>query len=206
MMPEMDGMEMCRMLREDERTSHIPIIMLTARADRNSKLKGLQTGADNYLIKPFDSEELLIRIRNLIRQRKRLQDQFNRNYFMDERITGLPGADERFIVKAKDIIEKHLSDPEFHTEEFSLQMGMSRMQLYRKFKGLADQSPNEFIQKLRLKHSRILLDKGADNIAQIAYQVGFSDPSYFARSFRKLYGKSPSEYISGQRTPTTPSE
>jgi CheY-like chemotaxis protein/AraC-like DNA-binding protein len=203
MMPEMDGMEMCRRLREDERTSHIPVIMLTARADRDSKLNGLETGADDYIIKPFDAAELQIRIKNLIAQRKKLQERFHRNYFIDDRITGLEDADERFLRKAKDIIDNHISDPGFNTESFSRYLGLSRSQLYRKLQGLADQSPGEFIRKLRLKHSLVLLDKGFDNIAQIAYQVGFSDPSYYARCFRKLYGVSPSEYAGGQRNPRT---
>jgi YesN/AraC family two-component response regulator len=202
MMPEMDGIEMCSRLKKDERTSHIPIIMLTAKADKQSKLEGLVTGADDYIIKPFDSNELQIRIRNLIAQRKRLQEQFNRNFFIDGRTTELGSADERFLEKAKDILDKHLSDPDFRVESLSRHLGISRMQLYRKLQGLANQSPGEFIQKLRLKHSLILLNDGYDNIAQIAYQVGFSDPSYYARCFRKLYGESPSEYTKGQNKPS----
>ena len=203
MMPEMDGMEMCSRLKDDERTSHIPIIMLTAKADRESKLEGLETGADDYIIKPFDSNELQVRIKNLIMQRKKLQEQFNRNFFIDDRITELKSADERFLEKAKDIIENHISDPDFNIDSFSQHLGISRMQLYRKLQGMANQSPGEFIQKLRLKHSLILLSKGFDNIAQIAYQVGFSDSSYYARCFRKLYGVSPSEYANGQRKPSS---
>jgi signal transduction histidine kinase/DNA-binding response OmpR family regulator len=206
MMSEMDGMEMFRRLREDERTSHIPLIMLTSRADRESKLEGLLTGADEYITKPFDSEEVRIRIRNLIRQRERMQEQFNRAYFLENKNIRLQSADERFLAKAKDILEEHLSDPDFNVEKFSYQLGISRMQLHRKCKGLANQSPGEFIQKLRLKHSCILLNVGVDNIAQIAYQVGFSDPAYYARCFRRLYGLSPSEYQKNYRSPSFQTE
>jgi YesN/AraC family two-component response regulator len=205
MMPEMDGIEMCMTLKNDERTSHIPIILLTAKADKESKLEGLDTGVDDYIVKPFDSKELQIRINNLIKQRKRLQEQFNRNFFIDDRITELKSADVRFLEKAKDILDKHLSDPGFSVESLSRYLGLSRSQLYRKLEGMANQSPSEFIRKLRLKHSLILLDKGFDNIAQIAYQVGFSDPSYYAQCFRKLYGVSPSEYAKGQKKPRTAS-
>lgn len=199
MMPEMDGIEMCAKLKDDIRTSHIPIVLLTAKAGRDSKLEGLETGADDYIIKPFDAEELKIRVKNLIIQRKKLREKFHRDFFINEKIPQLTNADERFVQKAKTVIENHMTNPDFNTNSFSQRLGISRMQLYRKLRGFADQSPSEFIRNIRLKHSVILLKEGNDNITQIAYHVGFNDPTYYSTCFRELYGVPPSEYLAGNK-------
>ncbi|KPL09260.1 MAG: hypothetical protein AMS26_23075, partial [Bacteroides sp. SM23_62] len=198
MMPEMDGLEMCKRLKTDERTSHIPVIILTARADRASKLEGLESYADDYIIKPFDQEELKARARNLIEQRRLLREKFKYDFFIKERGLDLKSTDERFIQKAIETVESHLDDLDFNVKALSEKLGVGSMQLYRKIHGVTDQTPSEFIRNLRLQHSVLLLNKRYDNIAQIAYQVGFSSHSYYAKCFRELYGISPVEYVKRQ--------
>jgi len=199
MMPQMDGMMMCNIIKNDERTSHIPVIMLTAKADRDSKLEGLDTGADDYIIKPFDAKELQVRVRNLIAQRKKLREKFSRDFFISDKKPEMTSADDRFIQKVKDIIEDHLTDTNFTIETFSQLVGMSSSQLYRKLQGIANLSPSKFIRNLRLKKSVFLLKEGYDNVAQIAYEVGFNDHSYYSKCFRELYGLTPSEYATGSK-------
>jgi len=199
MMPKMDGMKMCSTLGNDERTSHIPVIMLTAKADRESKMEGLEAGVDDYIIKPFDANELQVKVKNLIERRNRMHKRFNRTFFIDEKKLDLKSADQRFMEKAEDIIRNHLSNPNFDLDTFSQLLGISRMQLYRKLQGLADQTPSEFIRNLKIKHSLILLDEGYDNISQIALHVGFNSPSYYSMCFRKLYGVSPREYVTRKK-------
>jgi DNA-binding response OmpR family regulator len=199
MMPEMDGMEMCIKIREDERTSHIPIIMLTAKADRQSKLAGLEMGADDYIIKPFDANELQSKVKNLIVRQHKMRERFNRVFFMDKEEIEVKNADRRFIQKSQEIINAEISNPNFDIDRFSQLLGISRMQLYRKLKGLANQSPSEFIRNLRLKYSLLLLDGGYENITQISLHVGFNSPSYYSMCFRKLYGISPKEYATGKK-------
>jgi signal transduction histidine kinase/DNA-binding response OmpR family regulator/ligand-binding sensor domain-containing protein len=198
MMPEMDGLEMCKRLKADERTSHIPVIILTARAERASKLEGLESHVDDYIIKPFDQEELKTRARNLIEQRRLLREKFKYAFFLKERGLDLKSTDERFIKKAIDTVKSHLDDPDLNVNILSEKLGVSNTQLYRKIHGLTNQSPSEFIRNLRLQHSALLLNKNYDNIAQIAYQVGFSNHSYFSKCFRELYGISPVEYAKRQ--------
>jgi signal transduction histidine kinase/DNA-binding response OmpR family regulator len=196
MMPKMDGNELVRVLKNDERTSHIPIIILTAKSGQESKLEGLETGADDYLTKPFDTKELQIKVRNLINIRKKLQEKFSRLTYLltaqqDEKIMTM---DEKFIFKVRSIIEKHISNQEFSVEHFADLMFMSRVQLHRKFIALINKSPGEFIRSFRLKRAAKLLMNKYGNISEVAYDVGFNTPSYFSEAFRKYYGCSPLEY------------
>jgi len=194
MMPEMDGAKLCTRLKNDGRTSHIPVIMVTVKADKESKLEGLQRGADDYLVKPFDADELKIRVRNNIEQRKRLRESFYKEFVFGESGIELTGPDERFLKRTMDLIQSHISDQDFNVRSMSDTMGISQMQLYRKVKGSTDMSPGELIRNMRLKNARILLSKHYDNISQVAYQVGFSDHSYFTKCFRELYGITPKSY------------
>lgn len=195
MMPEMDGMEMCQRIKEDERTNHIPVIMLTARADQQSKLDGLKTGADNYLIKPFDSEELKVRVKNLIDQRNKLQEKFSSAFFAFNGRGEIKSADDLFLQKAVEIVNDHISDDKFTVEMFCSSLGMSNSQINRKLQAITGLTPSLFIRNLRLRQSLLLLEKGYDNIARIAFEVGFSDHSYYSKCFRELYSSSPTEYI-----------
>jgi len=202
MMPEMDGYQLCKQLKSHELTSHIPVILLTAKADRTSKLSGLELGADDYLSKPFDEEELLLLVRNRIAERQKLREYFSKQITLEPTSVKVNSLDERFLRRVMQAVEEHIADPDFGVEAFSETVGMSRMQLYRKLKALTDQSPNEFIRQIRLKRAADLLAQGAGNIADIAYQVGFSDPSYFTKAFQKQYGQTPSEYTKNTNIPT----
>ena len=194
MMPEMDGFTLCEKLKTDERTSHIPVILLTARSSDISKLEGLETGADDYLIKPVNAKELLIRIKNLIEQRRRLRERFSRDVTLSPKDIAVTSADQRFLEKAIEIVEKEMKEPDFSVEQFSKEVGMSTSQLYRKIHALTNQSPVEFIRTFRLKRAAFLFKQKFGNVAEIAFEVGFNNLSYFAKCFRELFGKSPSEY------------
>jgi DNA-binding response OmpR family regulator len=199
MMPKMDGVELCRRLKTDERTSHIPVILLTARAGGESRVEGLETGADDYLIKPFSPRELQVRVKNLVEGRKRLRERFGREVKLQPRDVAITSADEQFLTRAMAVVEKHLSNPDFSLEQFESEMAMSRLQLYRKLKSLINQAPGEFIRTMRLKKAALLLDKRVGSVAEITYEVGFNNLSYFAKCFREYHGVTPSEYLR-QRT------
>ncbi|MEJ2596433.1 MAG: hybrid sensor histidine kinase/response regulator transcription factor, partial [bacterium] len=201
MMPKMDGNQMTARLKTDERTSHIPVILLTAKASRESKLEGLETGADDFLTKPFDADELVARVNNLVHQRKHLREVFGRKLsFMsspgpDElKDSGITSMDEQFLSKAYEVAEREMSDPEFGVSAFSRQMGLSRMQLHRKLTALTDQSASEFIKIIRLNKAAVLLKSKNATAAEIAYDVGFNTPAYFSTCFKEHFGISPSEY------------
>jgi signal transduction histidine kinase/ligand-binding sensor domain-containing protein/DNA-binding response OmpR family regulator len=198
MMPKMDGIELCRRLKIDERTSHIPVILLTARATGDSRVQGLETGADDYVTKPFVPLELQVRVKNLIEQRKKLRERFGREVKLQPKDVAITSADEKFLNRAVEVVEKEMSDPDFSVEAFEKAMVLSKMQLYRKLKSLTDQSPNEFIRTLRLKKAAMLLEKRSGNIAEITYEVGFNNLSYFSKCFRDLYGVTPSDYLQRQ--------
>lgn len=195
MMPELSGIELCERLKSDERTSHIPIILLTALATEDGKLKGLETGADDYLAKPFDNRELAIRVHNLIESRRKLRERFSRELYLEPANISVTSTDEKFLQKVLKIIEEHMSDCEFNTEEFSSEIGMSRMQLHRKLKALTGQGPGDFLRVMRLKRAAYLLEQQAGNVSEVAYQVGFNHLSHFTKSFREQFGMNPSDFI-----------
>jgi len=194
MMPEMDGVEMCKKLKTDERTSHIPVIMLTAKTNVESRIEGLETGADDYLTKPFNMQELIARIQNLVAQRKALRERFSKDVEIGPKDISVTSADEKFLNKAIGIIEENLDDCDFDVTAMTDHIGMSRMQLFRKLKALTNQTPSEFIRTIRLKRAASLIKQKFGNVAEITYEVGFNNLSYFAKCFKELYGKSPSEY------------
>lgn len=194
MMPLLDGLALCHRLKNDEVTSHIPVILLTARADHESKLEGLRTGADDYIVKPFNMQELLARIANLIAQRKKLIRKFNTSIVIKPHEITVTSIDEQFFQKVISVMEENLENSEFNVDAMTTQLGTSRTNLHRKLKSITGLATNEFIQDFRLRRAAILLEKKADTIAQIAYRVGFADQSYFSKCFRKKFGKTPSEY------------
>ncbi len=197
MMPKMDGYGLCKKVKADERTSHIPVILLTAKAAREDKLEGLETGADDFLSKPFDPDELLVRINNLITQREKLKEKYI-NWFkpkLEKEKEKILSLDDKFLIKAQQVVEQNLSDPEFSVEFFAKEMAISRVQLHRKLKALTNQSGGEFIRILRLNKAADLLLQRTGNISETAWDVGFNDPNYFTTSFRKHFGISPSEYL-----------
>ena len=193
MMPKKDGYELCRALKTNEKTSHIPIILLTARAAGEDKIEGLEIGADDYLIKPFEPKELLARIRNLIELRRRLRERFNVAVPLKPGEVAVTSLDDVFLHKVMAAAEQHMGDEDFHIEGLATEVGMSRMQLHRKLTALTGQSPGEFIRYLRLHRAIELLQKGVGTVSEIAYSVGFSDPSNFSKCFHKQFGKPPSD-------------
>jgi len=194
MMPVMDGITMCQKLKTDQRTSHIPVILLTARAGLESTLEGLETGADDYIVKPFETKELLLRVKNLLDNRRKMRERFSTGIHVNPSEISVTSMDENFLNRAIDIIEKNMGDFDFTVDEFAHAIGLSRTQLHRKLRALTNQSAREFIRILRLKRAATLLEHHAGNIAEIAYQVGFNKPSYFTECFRKQFGQLPSDY------------
>jgi len=194
MMPVLGGMELCRELKNDQRTSHIPIVILTAKSDKRSKLDGLETGADDYLIKPFDAEELQVRVKNLITQRKKLREAFRKQLLEHVSPTDKRGQGDKLIKRLLETFEKKYSEYDFSVEDMGKEMLMSRAQFYRKVNALTGTSPNELLRLFRIKKAASLLESDDHNIAEIMYEVGFRSTSHFAESFRKYYGKNPSEF------------
>jgi CheY-like chemotaxis protein len=195
MMPEMDGFELCNKIKSDERTSHIPVILLTAKADMDSRIEGLEFGADDYISKPFEAREVQVRIKNLIEQRKKLQEKFSQMIEIEPGEIATTSMDEQFLQRLLDVFENHVAESDFSTEDFAREVGMSRSNLHRKLQALTNQSTHEFIRTLRLKRAAQLLKKSAGTVAEIAYNVGFIDPSYFTKIFRQHFGKTPSEFV-----------
>jgi signal transduction histidine kinase/ligand-binding sensor domain-containing protein/DNA-binding response OmpR family regulator len=198
MMPKMDGLELCQKLKLNEKTSHIPVVLLTAKANSQSRIEGLQTGADDYIIKPFEIAELEVRIKNLIAGRRKLREHFSREITLQPAAIVITSVDERFLQRVMQVMEANMADANFGVEDLGREIGMSRMQLYRKLQALTDLSPSDFMKKMRLQRAAQLLLQGSGNVSEISYQVGFSSHAYFSKCFHDQYGKTPSEFLSGQ--------
>jgi signal transduction histidine kinase/DNA-binding response OmpR family regulator/ligand-binding sensor domain-containing protein len=196
MMPVMDGIDLSKKIKKDERTSHIPVILLTARASEEHKIEGFQTGIDDYITKPFSMDILKVRIHNLLESRKKLRDKFSHNImFGNQEISNdMNPIDVQFINRVIQIIEENITNFDFDVIQLADKVKMDRTYLYRKFKNLIGQSPSELIRNIRLKHAAQLLAQGNFSISEITYRVGFNHPSHFARCFRNEFGQSPSEY------------
>ena len=189
MMPVMDGMEFCRALKGEMRTSHIPVMMLTAYAAEDQKIEGYNCGADSYISKPFGSEILLSRLRNLLQNRARL-----RGLYGDACQSGadkLSEPDKGFLAKLRDAVMEQIEDSALSVEQLGEKLCLSRVQLYRKTKALTGYSPNEYIRNIRLKTARDLLSTTEKTVAEVAYSVGFTSPSYFAKCYKDYFGESP---------------
>lgn len=192
MMPVMDGIEFCRKLKSDIRTSHVPVILLTAKKSIESEMAGLDTGADDYITKPFNAEVLLKRVRNIIESRKKIWERIAKEAEIIPEGLKLTTRDQDFLKSAVDIVKKRISDTEFSQEMFVRELGMSKATLYRKINSLTNQSINEFVRTVRLKKAAMVLRSGKQiNIAELAYIVGFSEPSYFTKKFKELFGVAP---------------
>jgi signal transduction histidine kinase/DNA-binding response OmpR family regulator/ligand-binding sensor domain-containing protein len=194
MMPELDGYKFCEFIKTNELTSHIPVILLTARADRESKLSGLAIGADDYLPKPFDVDELRLIVRNRLEERRKVRERFSREVTLEPKHIAITSFDEKFLNKVLNVIENHMDDADFSIEELSREVACSHMQLYRKLKGLAGQTPSQFLRTIRLKRAADLLRAKSDNVTQIAYTVGFNSPSYFNKCFKEQFGCTPVQF------------
>lgn len=194
MMPEMDGLEMTRKLKSELKTCHIPIILLTAKASQEQKLEGLEEGADSYIPKPFNQRHLQIRVKKLLELRKKLQETYRGKLVIDEEENQISRMDKKFLNKISKIVEEHLEKEELSVEELSQIVGLSRVHVYRKIKKLTGMSVSEFVRSVKLRLSLELIKKSGKSISEIAYEVGFSSPSYFTKSFKEQFGISPSEF------------
>jgi signal transduction histidine kinase/ligand-binding sensor domain-containing protein/DNA-binding response OmpR family regulator len=210
MMPEKDGFEVCDTLKNDERTSHIPIVLLTAKADAASKISGLRRGADAYLTKPFDKEELLVRLEMLLERQRRMAAWFSSKTpgavpgtqgqaaikapetAPDSQLQQAIEVEDAFMQKVRDIVEAHYADENFALPALCEQLSMSRSQLFRKMKAISDVSPSAFIRNYRLSQAQDLLQTTGLNVSEVAWQVGFKDPGHFSRAYQEAFGEPPS--------------
>ena len=194
MMPGMDGIEFCHRVKTNWQTSHIPVILLTAKATEDNKIEGLETGADDYLTKPFNYEELAIRIKNLIEQRKHLREKFSKEINLKPGVLTGNSLDKEFINKVLCSAEKNMHNSDFNTELLAQELFVSRRQLHRKLLAITGQGPGEFIRILRLKKAAQMLIENKLSVTQIAYEVGFESPAQFTRAFKKHFNCLPSEF------------
>lgn len=204
MMPQMDGFELCRKLKEDFRTSHIPIILLTAKADIPSRIEGLETGADAYIVKPFNQRELLVRMQKLLELRRKLFQRYATEKSPEISSDPVLQKEDRFIQKINEIIEKNLGDEFFNIHALCSEVAMSKSQLYRKFKALTNQSAAKHIRTLRMKKAKELLQTTSMNITEVGYEVGMKSVSVFSKSFKEEFGYSPSDFVHRNSTANGP--
>ena len=191
MMPEMDGLTFCKEIKENEFTSHIPLVLLTADSNEATKLTGLKSGADEFLLKPFNSNELKSRLKNLLEQKTKVHKKVERElFFNDKKVDSL---DDRFLQKAKKSVELNLANEHFTSEDLCQEIGYSRTQAHRKLKAITGLSATGFVRSIRLNKAKIMLEQKSGSISEIAYSVGFSSPGYFTKSFVAQFGVKPSE-------------
>lgn len=199
MMPVMDGYEVCRHLKQDEKTSHIPVILLTAKASVKSRIEGLETEADIYLSKPFVPAELLLCIRNLIGSRKKLRQRYNKQVVLQPGDIAINSVDELFLTRLIKVVETRFTDEAFNVDALGKAMNMSRSQIHRKLQALTGESSSQFIRSYRLQRAMQLLKNNHASISEIAFKVGFGSPSYFNKCFLKQYGCTPSSVINKKK-------
>ena len=195
MMPEMDGPELCRQVRQNPNISHLPFVMLTAKTDDSSKAEGMNCGADIYIEKPFSMKYLEASVNHLIEMRRLLQRKFSHTPLESIQDIAPTKMDNNFLEKMSKIIEENLANPELNVAFLAGQLGMSRSSLFNKIRGLADVTPNEMIQVIRLKKAARLLKEGSYRISEVSYMVGFSSPSYFSKCFQKQFGMKPADFV-----------
>jgi signal transduction histidine kinase/DNA-binding response OmpR family regulator len=199
MMPKVDGYELCRVLKSDVKTSHIPIILLTAKASEENILRGLETGSDDYITKPFSTKIMSARIKNLIDIRCQLQKNINREMTLQPVKTSVSKIDREFIHDVHEVINKNLSDAEFNVEELCKKLYMGRTTLYRKILALTGDTPTDFIRSYRLKRGAELLKQNFGTVLEVAFEVGFSNSSYFAKCFKEKFHQLPSAFMASER-------
>ncbi|PWK19672.1 two-component regulator propeller domain-containing protein [Xanthomarina spongicola] len=195
MMPIQDGIELCHNIKTNELTSHIPIILLTAKVGEENEIQGIKTGADAYVTKPFNSEKLKIRVEKLIESRLKLQKHFSKTLSLNPELA-ITSTETEFLKRLQTVLDTHITNPEFTSERFAKLMQISRTQLHRKLKAITNMTTSEFIRSQRLKLAEDLLKKSDATISEIAYQVGFNTPSYFIKCFKEIYHCTPNEFQS----------
>jgi len=194
MMPNMDGIEFCQNIKSNIKTCHIPVILLTAKIDADTKYKGIETGADDFIPKPFEIEYLALRVKNLLHSREELRKLFQKSYSIEPSAVAVTSLDEKFLSSLKKAIEEGISDPDFSISSLETELGMSHANFYRKIKGLTGESGQELLQNMRMKRAhQIISEKKGMRIAEVAYMVGFANPKYFSKCFKDKFGYIPSE-------------
>jgi AraC-like DNA-binding protein len=195
----MSGTELCSTLKRDNRTSHIPIILLTARSQVINKLEGLETGADYYITKPFNISILEAKVWNLLEQRQLLRERYRKEITLQPQNLAITSPDEVFLKKVMTYIEANIAEPNLNVEDLAKEVLMSRTTLYRKVKALTNQTTVQFIRTVRLKRAAQLLKANVHNVNEVAYMTGFTDIDYFRKCFKDQYKKTPTEYINSQK-------
>lgn len=205
MMPKVDGIELCHRIKNNLKISHIPVIMLTASYSVENEKNSYKEGADAYISKPFDWDISLSRIQNILKQQKQRQENFQKDINATPESITISSADEKFLKKAISLVEENINNSEYSIEDMSHDMAMSRVNLFRKIRSTTGMSPTDFVKSIRLRKAAQLLSQGDMNIVEVAYSVGFNTPSYFTKSFKKMFGVLPTEYHSKQdvRNPGT---
>jgi DNA-binding response OmpR family regulator len=194
MMPGTDGLEFCKQLKTNFQTSHIPVILLTAKVTQENKIEGLENGADDYVLKPFNFKELSLRIKNLLEQRKLLKEKFSKEIYIQPGAVTVNPLDKEFLEKSLKVVESNLYNAQFDLETFAKEMFLSRSQLHRKMIGITGQAPGEFIRVFRLKKAAQLLLEKKLSVTQIALEIGFNSPSHFTKAFQQYFNCLPSEF------------
>jgi signal transduction histidine kinase/DNA-binding response OmpR family regulator len=194
MMPICDGFQFTKYLKSKMETSHIPIILLTAKAQQHDKIAGYQQGADDYISKPFNEEELKLKVHNILLTRKQYREKFKKNFIIKPSTVETHSLDEKFLIQVTNVVETHISNSNFTVEELCNDVSMSRRSLYGKLKALTDMNPSQFIRTIRLKRASQLLSQKAGSISEIAFKTGFENTSYFTKCFKETFNKLPSEY------------
>jgi YesN/AraC family two-component response regulator len=199
MMPEMNGFQLCGAVKKELNTCHIPVIMLTAIHDKDYMLEGYRSGADDFVRKPFDLAHIIVRIENLLQNRTRFKAKIM-SVFEQEKEVVENDADMDWLKKVTDIITDQMAEPGFSVEKLCRSMALSRPVLFRKFKAITGDSPQTYINQIRLRRAVELLQLGRMNINEVAFECGFGDPKYFSTAFKKHFGKTPTDYL---KTPAT---
>jgi DNA-binding response OmpR family regulator len=194
MMPVMDGFQLCKELRADKRISHIPVILLTALATNKDKIDGYEFGADDYIMKPFDANVLIARVRNLIKQREKLREHFRNQWLIDIEKKSISSMDKNFLKRINEVICNNLANSQFGVEAFASEFGLSRITLHKKLLALVGESPGELIRRIRLNCAADLIKNSNHNISEIALEVGYKNPSHFSEAFKNQFGTSPIQY------------
>ena len=194
MMPQMNGIALCQKVKTSEVTSHIPVILLTAKGSHDDKIEGLESGADDYIKKPFRIEEIHVRIKNSIQLRQGLQQKYSKEVILEGKTIAMDSLDEQFLKKAMEVVEQYIDDNSFGLAVFCKEMNYGRTQLNNKMKALTGMSSNEFVRVIRLKKAAALIKQKVVNISEVAYMVGFSNPNYFSTCFKEMFGVSPRNY------------
>jgi YesN/AraC family two-component response regulator len=196
MMPEMDGVELCNLLKNNIEYSHIPIILLTAKSDEKDRADAYESGADAFISKPFNLNVLHARIKNLLRSRERVAQDFKNQLVVEMKELEFTNLDEDFLRRAVDCVNRHLEDASFDQQQFSEEMNVSKSTLYNKLKTLTGLNTSAFITNIRMKAACRIMDQNRSiRISDLAYAVGFNDPKYFSSCFKKEFNMRPSEYI-----------